>query len=296
MKEFVIKENNVPGETGQVDASDYNSAFQELDNVVKPFLSFKGEVENQLIKSIDMMDKHPSYINTSGQGNALTLVRAGIPALTDIEIMRDGMQFTFQCKELNTGPVTATILTGNPEKPNLLVLPVKTRSPGGTYTDLVSNWLIPGAYYTLTYIQSAGLFAVDSASGDSLYHRKSYIDGTFYNRTQIDSRLSNVVREEAFVKGERGYIRYSNGLIMQWDTQRNLPYDGLSELITYPISFPTASVCTQLTYTKTSADTPRDSTDALLVLYNPTKSNYRIWNGVGNSGKINIVKVLAIGY
>lgn len=294
MKEFIIRQDNVSGAKGQVDASDYNSAFQELDNLVKPFLGYKSSDNSQLIKSIDMMDKHPSYINTSGQGNALTLVRAGIPALTDIEIMRDRMQFTFQCKELNTAPVTATILTSNADIPKLPVLPVKTLTSSGTYANLVSNWLIPGAYYTLTYIESARLFAVDSASGDSLYHRKSYIDGTFYTKTQIDGSLANVVREEAFVKAERGYIRYSNGLIMQWDTQRNLPYDALSGLLTYPISFPNVSVCTQLTYTKTSADTPEDNTDALLVLYNPTKSNYKIWNGVGS--KINAVKVLAIGY
>lgn len=287
MKQFQVKFDNDSGSRGKVVAEDYNSAFQELDNVVKPFLDRKVDVPNQLIKSIDIMDKHPSYINTSGQGNALTLVRAGIPGLVNIEIMRDRMQFTFQCKELNTAPVTARIGT-------LPVTPVKTRTPEGTYADLVSNWLIPGAYYTLTYIESARLFAVDSASGDSLYHRKSYIDGTFYTRTQIDNKLSNVVREEAFVKAERGYIRYSNGLIMQWDTQRNLPYDALSGLLTYPISFPNVSVCTQLTYTKTSADIPEDNTDALLVLYNPTKSNYKIWNGVGS--KINAVKVLAIGY
>lgn len=278
MRDFGLKKDNTDPPSGVVVADDYNSVFQELDNAVKPFISLKDGIYDQLVKSVDIAVKHPTYEYVTNDGNDIVLKRAGLNAF-DKETLTDGMYIIFLCKVRNNRPsMTAKI-------GNLPAKPVKVKN-----VDPVGGYMITGAYFSLTYIASRGVFELDSVSGDNLYYRKSYIDGSFYNRPHIDGLFNGVLRDSGFNRNTAGHQVFSNGLIIQWNRFNRIEKT-LKDTLFYP-AFPNAVLSLQLSYNLGHEPT-NDTLPARLLSFNVTKSNYSIFSGFRDPQE---VFMMAVGY
>lgn len=280
MKPFGNKIDGNPGAAGIVNASDYNSVFKELDNAVAPFITPKAGENHQLAKSIDIAIKHQSYETSGGSANDIILVRAGYSAVK-IETEVDRMQIPFKCSIANTGAMTAKI-------GELAQRPVLF---GGK--PVVSGWLVVGAYYSLTYIESGGHYNLDSIGGDLLYDRKGYIRDNFYTKSYLDDKFRDVIRTANFTQGKTGYLKLSNGFIMQWD-EVVVAGDGSSSPLLFPVTFPNAVINVHLTFNIPPPSGDRN--DALLGASYVTKTGYSIYNGYGRSGNPSSIFVSAMGY
>lgn len=285
MKVFGNKVDNSPTESGIVNASDYNSVFKELDNAVSPFMTPTESLTNQLAKSNDIALKHLTYEYAVKDGNNIILKRAGLNALK-LETLTDRMYITFLCEVTNTGAMTVKI-------GDLPTKPVKIKGQ-----DPVSGHMIVNAYFSLTYIESSGQFELESVSGDNLYYRRSHIDGNFYNRPQIDSKFSGVIKQLKFYEDPSltfGYVIYDTGMIVQW-RQSVVPKDGhITEL--FPIAYPNKVISVQATFVHFNGTRPSlyVGKDARLFVYNIDKGQYSILNGY-EGVPTQLVSVISVGY
>lgn len=280
MKPFGNKIDGNPGAAGIVNASDYNSVFKELDNAVAPFITPRAGENHQLAKSIDIAIKHQSYETAGGSANDIILVRAGYSAVK-IETEVDRMQIPFKCTAANTGAMSAKI-------GDLIAKPVLFNGQ-----PVVPGWLVVGAYYSLTYIESTGHYNIDSISGDLLYERKGYIRDTFYTKSYLDDKFRDVIRTAKFTQGKAGWLKLSNGFITQWD-EVIVEGDSSSTPLLFPVTFPNAVINVQLTLNIPPPG--RHNNDSLLGVSYVTKRGYSVYNGYGRGNKPSSIFVAAMGY
>lgn len=279
MKLFGKKIDNNTGEDGIVHDTDYNSVFQELDNAVLPFMTLnKGN--HQLVESIDIAIKHQSYETQGGSANDIVLVRAGYAAIK-IETELDRMQIPFKCTAANTGAMTAKI-------GDISAKPILFDG-----RPIVSGWLVVGAYYSLTYIESGGHYNIDSISGDLLYDRKGYVRDNYYPKSYLDAKFRDVIRTAKFTQGKAGWLKLSNGFITQWD-EVVVQGDTSSAPLLFPVVFPNAVIHVGITLNIPPPG--RHNNDSLLGVSFVTKTGYSIYNGYGRGNKPSSFFVVAMGY
>ena len=113
MRDFNTKIDNDPTSAGVVVAAEYNSAFKELKNVVSPFMGLEEIDNKQLVKSIDILTKSGLYVD-NGTVNTVELSRASTSQ--EIEILFDGMMFSFIPAVKNTGATTLQVKSLYPIK------------------------------------------------------------------------------------------------------------------------------------------------------------------------------------
>ena len=105
MKDWSTKVDNAIDDTkdSYVNASDFNSLFNETKNVVKPFMALNENDDEQLVKSIGIMTKAMFYKDV-GTVNNIHLVRS--VTTERLETYVDGMMLFFTPKHTNTGDTT----------------------------------------------------------------------------------------------------------------------------------------------------------------------------------------------
>ena len=103
MKFESLKVKGRSGASGKVTASEFNASYNELKNVVEPFMALNENDNKQLVKSIDIISKGILYRDV-GTTNNVHLTRSY--NYTHSEILFHGMAFLFVPKHANTGSVT----------------------------------------------------------------------------------------------------------------------------------------------------------------------------------------------
>lgn len=153
MKDFVNKIDNDPTSAGVVVAEEYNSAFNELKNAVKPYIPLDEQNDKQLSESIDIASK-AFYYGDVGSVNNVVLTRT---ATSDpIETLFDGMVIVFTAANENTGASTL----------KLNELDTKAMLHNGS--PLEAGVLRIGVKYIAIYSMSADSFNIDSLAGIEL--------------------------------------------------------------------------------------------------------------------------------
>lgn len=116
MKDFNTKIDDTAGAQGQVDASEYNSLFDEVKNTITVFGTALAEGDSkQMQKAMDIATKAINY-EDGGTANTVQLTRPITSETT--EQLFDGMVVFFTPKFANTGATTLkiTTLTAKPAK------------------------------------------------------------------------------------------------------------------------------------------------------------------------------------
>ena len=103
MKDIPIKKD---GLNDRVNASEFNSVYNEYENVVKTFMPLDANDNKQLLKSIDILSRAITYRDI-GTVNHVILSRAVTTGVT--EILLDGISFLFSPKFANTASATLQI-------------------------------------------------------------------------------------------------------------------------------------------------------------------------------------------
>lgn len=142
VKNWIEKIDNNDTAAGFVGAEDFNSAFNELENVVSPFMALDVAQNNQLVRAIDIISKATHYTD-SGTQNAISLTRGA--TATVIESLFDGMVVSFYPALANNGATTINVNgTGvKPLKFNGADLPINFLSVDYRFTaiyDATNEW------------------------------------------------------------------------------------------------------------------------------------------------------------
>lgn len=132
MKFESLKVKGRSGTSGKVTASEFNSSYNELKNVVEPFMSLNENDNKQLVKSIDILSKGIRYRDV-GTANNIQLTRNFCYLYS--EVLFHGMAFLFVPKYANTGSVTIRLpdLDAKPAKLNNANVPNGYIKPYSVY-------------------------------------------------------------------------------------------------------------------------------------------------------------------
>lgn len=234
MKDFLTKVDDSDTSAGFVDAEDFNSAFEELENAVTPFQALNLADSKQLIKSIDIASKATRYVDT-GTANTILLSR-GATSETN-ETLFNGMTLMFTPAEANTGATTLKVKT-------LLAKSLKYLGVA-----LEADFLQTDSVYIATYDLGNDWFECD------LIVNKAVVDtfaklvspaltGTPTAPTAPNGTNTAQLATTAFAYGlvsktASGYVKLPNGLIIQWGTGTG---SGAGVTATFPIVFPNSLI------------------------------------------------------